>query len=92
MLVAELDAEASLARWRAFVGLTRLPGPVQRLYAPVTLRAFVRHGVSAGRLRDLAAGAGLEVEEASSVPDLAIAYVRAARAAGGLTPGSGSGR
>lgn len=79
VLVAELDAEASLARWRAFVALTRLPGPLQRIYAPLTLRAFVRRGVAAGRLRELAVGAGLEVEEASTVPGLAIAFVRAAR-------------
>lgn len=80
-LVAELDAEAAPEDWAAFVRLTVLPHPVKRPYAAMTLRPFVRNGLSAGRLGDLARGAQLDAVETGSLPGLAIAYAFGVRVA-----------
>jgi ubiquinone/menaquinone biosynthesis C-methylase UbiE len=45
LIVADLDATSDGSRWRSFVGLTRIPGPMQDIYARATQKPIIGRSI-----------------------------------------------
>ncbi len=79
LLVTELDRDATLQRWRAFVDLTNVPEPLKNLYARVTLRPFIGRALTAADLDGLLSRAHLTDVVTTRHRDIAVVSASARR-------------
>lgn len=79
LLITELDRDATLRRWRAFVELTELPGPVKPLYARVTKRPFIGRGLTTADLEHLLSRTPATEVTSGQHPDIAVVWSGASR-------------
>jgi ubiquinone/menaquinone biosynthesis C-methylase UbiE len=75
VLVADIDASSDLARWLAFVALTRLPRLLRRPYAAATLLPVVRRSMDPDALRRDAQGVGLGDLAVDADARLAVTWI-----------------